>query len=151
MVFPVVMYGCKSWTIKKAECQRTDAFELWCCRRRFESPLDFKEIQPIHPKGYQSWLFIGRTDVAAETPSTLATWCEELTHWERPWCWARLKAGKAGGKGDDRGWDDWLASLTQRTWVWESSGSWKPGILHSMGLRRVRHDWATELNWTDIN
>ena len=68
MVFPVVMYGCESWTIKKAECRRIDAFELWCWRRLFESPLDCKEIQPVYPKGDQSWVFIGRTDVEAETP-----------------------------------------------------------------------------------
>ena len=67
MVFPVVMYGCESWTIKKAEHRRIDAFELWCWRR-LESPLDCKEIQPVHPKGDQSWVFIGRTDVEAETP-----------------------------------------------------------------------------------
>ena len=68
MIFPVVMYGCESWTIKKAECRRIDAFELWCWRRLFESPLDCKEIQPVHPEGDQSWVFIGRTDVEAETP-----------------------------------------------------------------------------------
>ena len=67
MVFPVVMYGCESWTIKKVEHQRIDAFELWCWRR-FENPLDCKEIQPVHPKGDQSWVFIGRSDVEAETP-----------------------------------------------------------------------------------
>ena len=67
MVFPVVMYGCESWTIKKVEHQRIDAFELWCWRR-FENPLDCKEIQPVHPKGDQSWVFIGRNDVEAETP-----------------------------------------------------------------------------------
>ena len=67
MVFPVVMYGCESWTIKNAECQRIDAFELWCWRR-LESPLDCKEIQPVHPKGDESWVLIGRTDVEAETP-----------------------------------------------------------------------------------
>ena len=67
MVFPVVMYGCESWTIKKAERRRIDAFELWCWRR-IESPLNCKEIQPVHPKGDQSWMFIGRTDVEAETP-----------------------------------------------------------------------------------
>ena len=67
MVFPVVMYGCESWTIKKAEGQRIDAFELWCWGRLL-SPLDCKEIQPVHPKGDQSWVFIGRTDVKAETP-----------------------------------------------------------------------------------
>ena len=68
VVFPVVMYGCESWTIKKAEHQRTDAFELWCWRRLLKSPLDCKEIQPVHPKGNQSWVFIGRTDAEAETP-----------------------------------------------------------------------------------
>ena len=68
MVFPVVMYGCESWTIKKTECRRIDTFELWCWRRLFESPLDCKEIQPVHPKGDQSWVFIGRTDAKGETP-----------------------------------------------------------------------------------
>ena len=67
MVFPVVMYGCESWTIKKAECRGIDAFELWCWRR-LESPLDCEEIQPVHPKGDQSWVFIGRIDVEAEIP-----------------------------------------------------------------------------------
>ena len=79
--------------------------------------------------------------------NTLATWCEELTHLKRPWCWERLKAG---GEGDDRGWDGWMASPTQ---VWASSGSWKwtgkPGVLQSMGLQTVRHKWVTELNWTE--
>ena len=103
----------------------------WCfwtvVLETLESPLDSKEIQPVHPKGNQSWIFIGRTD--AEAPIVLATWCEELTHWKRPWCWARLKAG---GEGDDRGWDDWMAPQTQWTWVWVNSGSWwwtgKPGV-----------------------
>ena len=116
--------------------------------KTLESPLDCKEIQPVN-KGNQSWIFIGRTDAEAETP--LATWCEELTHWKRPWCWERLKAG---GEGDDRGWDGWMASLIQWTWVWVNSGSWwwteRPGVLRSMGSQRVRHDWATELNWTEL-
>ena len=68
VVFPVVMYGCESWTIKKADHQRIDAFELWVLDKTLESPLDCKEIQPVHPKGDQSWVFIGRTDVEAETP-----------------------------------------------------------------------------------
>ena len=80
--------------------------------------------------------------------NTLATWCKGLTYWKRPWCCERLKVG---GEGDDRGWDGSIASLTQWTWVWASSGSWwwtgKPGVLQSMGLQRVRHDWVTELNW----
>ena len=68
MVFPLVIYGCESWTIKKSECQRIDAFELWCWRRLLRVPWRLKEIQPVHPKGDQSWLFIGRTDAEAETP-----------------------------------------------------------------------------------
>ena len=79
--------------------------------------------------------------------NTLATWCEEQTHWKRPWCWERLKAG---GEGDDRGWDAWMASPTQWKWVWASSKSWwwtgKPGMLQSMGSQRVGHDWVTEMN-----
>ena len=82
--------------------------------------------------------------------NTLATWCEELTHWKRAWCWEGLGAG---GGGDNRGWDGWMASRTQWTWVWINSGSWwwtgRPGMLQFMGSQRVRHDWATELNWTD--
>ena len=78
------------------------------------------------------------------------TWCKELTHLKRPWCWGRLKTGR---EGDDRRWDGWMASLTRWTWVWVNSGSWwwtgRPGVLQSMGLQRVRHDWVTELNWTD--
>ena len=84
MVFPVVMYGCESWTIKKVEHRRIDAFELWCWRRLSKSPLDCKEIQPVHPKGDQSWVFIGRTDAEAETPNTLAPDAKKLTHWKRP-------------------------------------------------------------------
>ena len=72
MVFPVVMYGCESWTVKEAECQRIDAFELWCWRRTLESPLDCKEIQPVHSKGDQSWVFFGRNDAKAETPVLLS-------------------------------------------------------------------------------
>ena len=119
--------------------------------KTLESPLNCKEIQPVHPKGDQSWVFIGRTDAEAETPSnTLATSCEELTHWKRPWCWEGLGAG---GEGDDRGWDGWMASPTRWTWVWVNSGCcWltgRPGVLRFMGSQRVGHDWATELNWTE--
>ena len=84
--------------------------------------------------------------------NTLATWWEELTHLKRPWCWERLKVG---GEGDDRGWDGWMASPTQWTWVWIDSGSWwwtgRPGMLQFMGSQRVGHYWATELNWTEVN
>ena len=78
--------------------------------------------------------------------NTLTTWCKELTHWKRPWCWERLKARE----GEDRGWDGWMASLTCWTWVWASSRSWwwtgRPGLLQSIWLQRVRYDWVTELN-----
>ena len=138
-----------SWTTKKAECLRIDAFELWCWRRLL-SPLDCKKIKPVNPKGNQSWIFIERTD-ANLSSNTLATWCQELSHWKRPWCWERLKAG---GEGDDRGWEDWMASPTRWTWVWASSGSWwwtgKPGMLQSVRSERVRHNWATELNWQGL-
>ena len=98
MVFPVVRYRCESWIIKKAECQRTDAFKLLCWRR-LESPLDCKEIKPVSPKGNQPWIFIGRTVAEA-----LILWPpdEEPSHWKRPWCWERLKAK---GEGGSRGWD----------------------------------------------
>ena len=80
----------------------------------------------------------------------LATWCEELIHLKRPWCWERLKVG---GEGDNRGWGGWMASLTQWTWVWVNSGSWwwtgRPGVLQSMGSQRVGHHWVTP-NWTEL-
>ena len=84
--------------------------------------------------------------------STLATSCEELTHWKRPWCWEGLGTG---GEGDDPGWDGWMASLSRWTWVWVNSGRWlwtgRPGVLWFMGSQRVRLDWVTELNWTELN
>ena len=146
-VFPVVIYGCESWTIKKAECWIIYAFELWCCRRLLRVPFGLqgdptsqsyrKSVLNIHWKDWcWSW-----------NSNTLASWCEELPHWKRPWCWERLKAG---GEGDDRGWDGWRASPTQWTWVWVSSGSWwwteKLGMLQSMGSQSqiVLSDW-TEL------
>ena len=80
--------------------------------------------------------------------NTLATWCQELTHWKRPCCWERLRAG---GEGDERGWDGWMASPTQQTWVWVNSWNWwwtgRPGMLWFMGSQRAGHDWVTELNW----
>ena len=146
LVFPVVMYGCESWTIKKVEPWRIDAFELWCWRTLLRVPWTarrsnqfiLKEISPeyslegltLKPKlqyfGHLMW----RTNSL-----------------KRPWCWESLKAG---GERDDRGWNGWMASPTQWTWVWVGSRSWwrtgKPGMLQSMGSQRVRHDWATELN-----
>ena len=146
--FSSSQYRCENWIIKKAEHQRIDAFEMWCWGRCLQSPLDSEEIQPVHPKGDQSWVFTGRTD-AGWNSNTLATWCEELTHLKRPWCWEGLKAG---GEGDNRGWDGWMASPIQWTWVWVNSRSWwwtgKPGVLQSMGSQRVGDDWV---NWTELN
>ena len=114
--------------------------------KTLESPLDCKEIQPVHSKGDQSWVFFGRTDGKAETS---ILW---PLHWKKLWCWEGLGAG---GEGDNRGWDGWMASRTRWTWVWMNSGSWwwtgRPGVLWFMGSQRVRHDWATELNWTELN
>ena len=148
MVFPVFMYGWEGWTVKKAEHRRIDVFELWCWRRLLESPLDCKEIQPVHSKGDQSWVFIGRTDAKAETP---ILWPPYVKSWliGKDWCWEILKAGE---EGDIRGWDGWMASMTQWTWVCISFGSWqwteRPGVLQFVGSQRVWHYWATKLNWT---
>ena len=133
----------------------TKELMLWTVvlERTLESPLDCKEIQPVHSKGDQSWILgVHWKDWCwSQNSNTLATSCEELTHWKRPWCWEGLGAR---GEGDDRGWDGWIASPTQWTWVWVNSGSWwwtgRPGVLRFMGSQRVRHDWVTELNWTDV-
>ena len=144
MLFPVVMYGCESWTIKKAEHQRIDAFELWCWRKLLRVPWTARRsnqfiLKEISPE-YSSVLMLKWNS------NTLATWCEELTHLKRPWCWERLKEGR---EGDDRWWDSWMASPTQWTWVWVNSGSWwwtgKPGVLQSMGSQRIGYNWVTEL------
>ena len=118
--------------------------------KTLESPLGCKETQPVHPKGNQSWIFIGRTDVKLKL-QYLGTWCEELTRLKRHWCRKRLKVGDR----DDRGWDGWMASPTQWTPIWVNSGSWwwtgRPGVLQFMGSQRVRHDWETKLNWTEYS
>ena len=145
IVFPVVMYGCDSWTVKKAECQRIYAFELWCWRRLLRVPWTarkssqsiLKEISPGCPlEGLMLKVKL----------QYLATSWEELIHLKRPWCWEGLGSG---GEGDNRGWDGWMASLTQWTWVWVNSRSFwwtrRPGMLQFMGLQGVGHDWATEL------
>ena len=106
---------------------------------------------PTNPSWRKSGLNIHWKDWCwSWNSNTLATWCEELTHLKRPWCWEILKAGE---KGENTGWDGWMASPTQWTWVWVGSGSWwwtgRPGMLQSMGLQRVGHDWATELTDPD--
>ena len=176
MVFPVVMYICESWTIKKADYRKIDAFKLWCWisllrvpwTTRRSNQLILKEINPEYSLeglilmlklqyfGHLMWradswkktLMLGKIEGRRRrgcqrmrwcwgwSPNNLATWCEELTHLKRPWCWERLKAG---GKGDDRGWDGWMASLIQWTWVCVNSGSWRwtgtPGVRQTIGLQ----------------
>ena len=149
MIFPVVMYGCENWTIKKAE-PWTGAFELWCWRRLLRVPWIamrwnqsiLKEINPEYSlEGLMLKLKL----------QYFGHLMGKLTQWKRPWCWERWRAR---GEGCDRGWDGWMASLTQWTWVCVNSGSWwrtvKPGVLQSMGSQRVGHNWETELNWTEL-
>ena len=114
-VFPVVMYGCESWTIKMAECWRIDAFELWYWRRLLRVPWTARRSNQSILKEitlnthWKDWCW---------SSNPLATWCKEPTYWKRPWCWERLRTG---GEGGDREWDDWMASLTQWTWAWANS------------------------------
>ena len=117
VVFPIVMFGCEIWTIKKAEHKRFYAFELCCWRRFLRFPWTARRSnQSILKEISREYSLEGR--MLKLKLQILATWCKELTHWKRPWCWGRLKAG---GEGDDRGWDGWMASWTQ---VWASSRSW---------------------------
>ena len=143
MVFPVVIYGCESWTVKKAERWRIDAFELWCWRRLLRVPWTarrsnqsiLKEINPgCSLEGLMLKLKLQYFGHLMQRAYSL----------ERPWCWERLKKG---GEGDDRGWDGCMASLTQWTWVWVDSESWWWTF---MGSQRVGHYWATELKWTEL-
>ena len=148
MVFPVVMYGREHWSIKKAEHRRIDVFELWCWRR-LESPLDCKEIQPVHPKGDQSWVFIGRTDVEAETP---IIWPPDAKSWL---IWKDRDAGKdwrqeeKGTTQDEMaGWHHWLNG---------HGFGWTPGVGYGQGglvccgsWGRKESEMTERLNWTEI-
>ena len=138
------------WELDYKESWVTKNWCFWTVvlEKTLENSLDSKEIHPVHPKGDQFWVFTGRTDVEAETP--VATWCKELTHLKRLWCRERLKAE---GEGDNRGWDGWMASPTQYTWVWVGSRSWwwtgKPGVLQSMGCKEL--DMTEWLNWLNLD
>ena len=146
MVFLVVMYACESWTIKKAECWRIDSFELWCWRKLLRVPWTIrrsnqsilKETNPEYSLEGWCWSWIAHH---------LATWCKELTHWQSPWCWEKLRAG---GEGDDRGWDDCMASLTQWTWVW---ANWRDregeGSLACCSLWGCKESGTTEQLYKD--
>ena len=147
MVFPVIMYGCESWTIKKAESWRTDVFELWCWRRLLRVPWTarrpnqsiLKEISP----GYSLERLMLKLKLNLQHFGHLM---QRTDSFEKI---LMLRNTEGRKRGDDRGWDGWMASLTQQTWVWVNSGHWwctgKPGMLQSLGSQRVRHNWATEL------
>ena len=129
--------------------QESWALKSWCfwivvLEKTLESPLDWKEIKLVNPKGNQSWIFIGRTDAEAEAP---ILWPPDVKSW--PWCWEKLRAG---GEGDERGCDGWMASPTWWTWVWASSICWwwtgKPVVPQSRGPKEL--DMTERLNWTEL-
>ena len=137
------------WELDYKESRAPENWCIWTMvlEKTLESHLDCKEIQPVHPIGNQSWIFIGKTDAEAEPPILWPS-MQRTDSFEKT-----LIQGKilVDGEGDDRGWDSWMASLMGWTWVWLGSRSWwstgSPAMLQSMGSQRVRHDWATELNW----
>ena len=151
MVFPVVMYRCESWTIKKTEHRKIDASELWCWRRLLRVPWTARRSnQSILKKISPEYLLEGLM---------LKLKLQYFGHpiWRTDSLEKTLMLGRIGGRrrGDDRGWDGWMASPTRWTWVWVNCRRWwwtgRPGVLRFMGLQRVGHDWVTELNWIICN
>ena len=145
------MYGCESWTVKKAERRKIDAFELWCWRRLLRVPWTERRSNQFILKEISPGISLEGMMLKLKLPYFGHLMQRVLTHWKRLWCWEGLGAG---GEGDDRGWDGWMASPTRWTWVWVNSGSWwwskRSGMLQFRGLQRVRHDWTIELNWTEL-
>ena len=139
------------WELDHEESWALKNWWFWTVvlEKTLESPLDCKDIQPVHSEGDQPWVFFGRNDAKAETP---ILWLSHVKSWliGKDWCWEELGAG---GEGDDRGWDGWMASLTRRKWVWVNSGSWwwtgRPGMLQSWG--RKESDKTERLKWTELN
>ena len=149
MVFPVVMYGCESWTVKKAECRRIDAFELWCCRRLSKSPLDCKEIHPAHPKGDQPWVFIGRTDAEAETSILWPPDADSCLIWKNP------DAGEDWGQEEKGTTEDEMTGWHHR--LNEHGFGWTPGVGDGQGglvccgsWGHKKSDMTEQLNWMTL-
>ena len=151
MVFPVGIYECEELDHDRGWVLKNWCFWTVVLEKTLQKPLYCKEIQPVHPKGYQSWVFIGRTYVEAET---WILWPPDAESWL---IWKASASGKdwEWEKKGMTGWDGWVASPIQWTWVWVNSGNWwwsgRPGVLWFMGSQRVGHDWVTELNWTELN
>ena len=147
IVFPEVMYGCESWTIKKAEHRRIDAFELWCWRRLLRVPWTARRSNQSILKEVSPEYSLERLMLKLNSNS-LATWCEEQIHLNRPWCWERLKAG---GEGDYREWDRWMASMSQWTWVWVNADCWwwtgRPGRAAVHGVTKSQTRLS---NWIEL-
>ena len=143
MVFSVVMYECESWTVRKAEHRRIDAFEL-CCWKRLKSPSDCKAIQPVHSEGDQPWVFIARNDSEAETP---ILWPPHVNSW------LIGKDPDTGGEGDDRGWDGWMASqLNEHEFEWTPGvGDGQRGLACCDSWGHKESDATERLNWTELN
>ena len=155
MVFPVVIYGCVSWTIKKAECRKTDAFELWCWRRLLRVPWTARRsnqsiLKEISPGCSLEGLMLKLKLQYFGQPDSKNWLTRKDSDAGKDW-----RQEKKKKLSHNRGWNGWMASPTQWTWVWASSGSWwwtgRPGVLQSMGSKRAGHDWATELNWTEYS
>ena len=148
IVFPVVMYGCESWTIKNAECQRTVAFELWCWRK-LESVLNSKEIQPVHPKGNQSWIFNGRTDAKTETPKLWPLDVKNWLHGKDPDTGKDWRREEKGMIEDEMvGWYHWLDrhEFEQALGVGNGQGS----LACSSPWGCKGSDTTERLNWTEL-
>ena len=145
VMVPIVMDGCESWTIKKAECWRIDAFDLWCWRRLLRVPWIVRRSHPSILKGITPEYSL--EGLMLKLKLQYFDHLMQKTDWKRPWWWERLKAG---GEGGNRGWDGWMASPTRLTWVWASSGNWwwteKPGMLQSMEVSKSRTRLS---NWTE--
>ena len=150
IIFPVFIYGCENWTHKDSWAPKNWCFWTVMLEKTLESPLDCNEIQPVHPKGDQSWVFIGRTDAEAETP---ILWPPHVKCWligkdpDTGRDWGQEEKGKT--EDEISGWHHWLdgrESVNSRSWWWTG----RPGVLRFMGSQRVGHDWATELNWTEL-
>ena len=147
MVFPVVMYGCESWTVKKAECRRIDAFELWCWRRLLRVPWTATRSNwSILKKISHEYSLKGL--ILKLKLQYFGYMMLELTHWKRPWCWEKLMAG---GEAEGRGWDGWMASPTRWTWVWASSRRWwrTRGAWYAT-VCGVSNNWIWLSDWSQL-